>query len=152
MARTARQLVDEALARVRSLDVAQARERLGQPGIAFIDLREPAERAAHGTIPGALHAPRGLIEFWFDPASPWHRPEFAGHRELVLFCAAGWRSALAAQTLDDLGLAGVSHLREGFAAWAAVGGPVVAVEPAPTPSTLSQGQAPGGDLPPPRID
>jgi rhodanese-related sulfurtransferase len=124
MRRTAREMVEEALARVTSLDVPAARARLGQPGVVFIDLREPAELQAHGTIRGALHAPRGVIEFWFDPDSPWHRPEFAGHRELVLFCAAGWRSALAADTLQQLGLTGVSHLREGFAAWVAAGAPV----------------------------
>jgi rhodanese-related sulfurtransferase len=129
MRRTARQMVEEALARVSSLDVVDAQARLGQPGVVFIDLREPAELQAHGTIPGALQAPRGLIEFWFDPDSPWHRPEFAGHRELVLFCAAGWRSALAADTLQQLGLTGVSHLRDGFTAWVAAGGPVGAPGP-----------------------
>jgi rhodanese-related sulfurtransferase len=117
-------MVEEALERVVSLDVPAAQARLGQPGVAFVDLREPSEVLVHGSIPGALPAPRGLIEFWFDPASPWHRPEFAGHRELVLFCAAGWRSALAADTLQQLGLTGVSHLRDGFTAWVAAGAPV----------------------------
>lgn len=129
MRRTARQMVEEALERVTSLDVPAAQARLGQPGVAFVDLREPAELQTHGTIPGALHAPRGVIEFWFDPDSPWHRPEFAGHRELVLFCAAGWRSALAADTLQQLGLTGVCHLREGFTAWVAAGAPVDAAAP-----------------------
>jgi rhodanese-related sulfurtransferase len=152
MPRTARELVEDALERVTSLEVAEARERLGQPGVAFIDLREPAELQAHGTIPGALHAPRGLIEFWFDPASPWHRPEFAGHRELVLFCAAGWRSALAARTLEELGLPGVSHLREGFAGWTAGGGPVVAATVGAPLDGPAQGQGPGGVATPPRID
>jgi rhodanese-related sulfurtransferase len=153
MPRTARDLVEDALARVTSLEVSEARARLGRPGVAFVDLREPAELQAHGTIPGALHAPRGLIEFWFDPASPWHRPEFAGHAELVLFCAAGWRSALAARTLGELGLPGVSHVREGFNAWAAAGGPVAAApggaEPPPDPAP---DRTPGAGAPPPRID
>jgi rhodanese-related sulfurtransferase len=143
MSTTARRMVDEALTRVTSLDTDAARDRLGQPGVAFVDLREASEREAHGTIPGALHVPRGLLEFVFDPQSPWHRPALAGHRELVLFCAAGWRSALAADTLQQLGLSGVSHLRDGFAAWAAAGAPVGSASATPAPAAQAS---------PPRID
>lgn len=120
-----RALVDEAMARVQTLDVAAALALHGQPDVCFVDLRESFERRREGSIPGAVHAPRGLVEFWFDPEGAWARPELtrAGCRYL-LYCALGWRSALAARTLQEMGVAEVCHLGGGFAAWKTAGAPV----------------------------
>lgn len=125
--RSARELVDEALAVVRTLGVEEARPLLDDPLVLFVDIREPSERRAEGLIPGSFHAPRGLLEFWVDPQSPWFQPVFGtgeGRRRCVLYCAAGWRSALAAQALQSMGLHDVSHLGGGFEAWKRAGLPV----------------------------
>ena len=121
---TSRALVDAALAEVTTLDVAQAQALLGRSDVQFVDVREPAELAAAGAIPGAFHAPRGVLEFWADPTSEWQRPALCrpGVR-LLLYCAVGWRSALAAQSLQRMGLAGVAHLGGGLQAWKAAGAP-----------------------------
>lgn len=124
--KTARQLVDEAMAVVTTLDADDARRLHGAPDLLFVDLREADERARDGTIPGSVHAPRGVLEFWVDPGSPFHRPVFADGRALLLFCAGGGRSALAAQALQAMGLPRVSHLGGGFAAWRERGGAVEA--------------------------
>lgn len=129
--KTARQLVDEALAVVHSLSVDDLRARASAPGLCLLDIREAEELAREGTIRGALHVPRGVLEFRIDPASPWVDAQLAaGAQQWVLFCAIGWRSALAAKALQDMGLPGVSHLGGGFRAWVAAGGPV---EPWPGP-------------------
>jgi rhodanese-related sulfurtransferase len=75
-------------------------------------------------IPGAFHATRGMLEFWVDPASPYHKPIFAEDRQFVLYCASGWRSALSAKTLVDMGMTNVAHVGGGFTAWKQAGGPV----------------------------
>lgn len=126
--KSARHLVDEARAQVLSLDIAEAQSLIGDPQVLFVDLREPAERVQEGVIPGAFHAPRGLLEFWADPQSPWFQPALGPDKRLLLFCAAGWRSALAAKALQDMGRGQVCHLGEGFNAWKAAGAPV---EPVP---------------------
>jgi rhodanese-related sulfurtransferase len=120
----ARALVDAALAEVTTLDVAQARALLGRDDVLFVDVRELAELAPHGVIPGAFHAPRGVLEFWADPVGDWQRPALCrpGVR-LLLYCAVGWRSALAAQSLQRMGRADVAHLGGGFKAWCSLGGP-----------------------------
>jgi rhodanese-related sulfurtransferase len=117
-------LVDEAMAQVTTYSVEQARARLDDPGVCFVDVRDVRELEREGVIPGAVHAPRGMLEFWVDPESPYHRPVFAEDKEFVLFCAAGWRSALAAKTLQDMGLARVAHIEGGFTAWKQAGAPV----------------------------
>lgn len=128
MAKTAAELVAEAKGRIDNLDVAQtAAER--DAGALLVDLREPAERSEHGVIPGAVHAPRGMLEFWADPTSAYHRPEFDPNRRIVFHCAGGGRSALAADALQQMGYANVAHLDGGFSAWKAAGQPV---EDAPT--------------------
>jgi rhodanese-related sulfurtransferase len=126
--RSARTLVEEALAVVRTLSVAEALALHGNDGVLFVDLREAAELARAGTIPAALHTPRGVLEFRADPSSEWHQPVFSqpGTR-VLLFCAVGWRSALAARVLQEMGLPDVSHLGGGFEAWQAAGGPVAPV-------------------------
>ncbi len=116
--RTAQSLVDEAMAQVTTVDVAEALRLQREEGALLVDLREAVELDAEGTIPGAHHTPRGLLEFMVDPASAWHDPAFADpRRPYVLFCGIGWRSALAARTLQEMGFSSVSHLGGGFAAW-----------------------------------
>jgi len=127
--RTAKAMVEEAMAQVTTYTVEQARALHGHPGVQFVDLRDVRELEHEGVIPGAVHAPRGMLEFWVDPESPYHRDVFAQDKEYVLFCALGWRSALATKTLMDMGLERVSHLGGGFTAWKDAGAPV-----APKPS------------------
>lgn len=123
---SAEALVQAALAQVRTLPPAAALALHGQPGVLFVDLREADELARHGHIPQALHVPRGVLEFAVDPSSPWHRaPLGQDGLQLLLYCGIGWRSALAAQQLQQMGVPGVAHLGGGFQAWLAAGGPVV---------------------------
>jgi len=129
-AKTAQQLVAEANAVVESLAVDEARALLTGPGILFVDLRDVRELQRGGTIPGAFHAPRGMLEFWVDPDSPYYKAPLGEHERLVLFCQSSWRSALAARSLQEMGRAGVAHLTGGFKAWQEAGAPVEAV-PAP---------------------
>ena len=124
MAKTAAELVAEAKQRVENLSVDQVAWELERGDALLVDLREPDERAQHGAIPGAVPAPRGMLEFWADPASAYHRPEFDPNRRVILHCASGGRSALAADTLRQLGYENVAHLDGGFAAWKAAGRPV----------------------------
>jgi rhodanese-related sulfurtransferase len=121
--KSAKTLVDEAnaLVETRSLDEARALHARGE--VLFVDLRDVRELEREGVIPGAVHAPRGMLEFWVDPESPYHREVFAPGRPLLLFCAAGWRSALATQTLQDMGLEHVAHIEGGFEAWKESGAP-----------------------------
>lgn len=119
-----RQLVDEATAQITTYTVAQVQARLGQPTLQLVDIRDVRELEREGTIPGALHAPRGMLEFWVDPASPYFKPALGDeHKEYVLFCGAGWRSALSTKTLQDMGLRNVAHIDGGFTAWAQAGAP-----------------------------
>jgi rhodanese-related sulfurtransferase len=129
MKRTAKSLVDEAMAQVTTYTVEQARALHGHPGVQFVDVRDVRELEHEGVIPGALHAPRGMLEFWVDPDSPYHRDVFAQDKEYVLFCALGWRSALATKTLMDMGLERVAHVEGGFTAWKQAGAPVEAKKP-----------------------
>jgi len=126
MKRTAAALVEEAMAQVTTYTVDQARALHGHPGVVFVDIRDVRELEREGVIPGSVHAPRGMLEFWVDPASPYHRDVFAQDKEYVLFCAAGWRSALATKTLMDMGLERVAHVGGGFGAWKQAGGPTEA--------------------------
>ncbi|MCM5678503.1 rhodanese-like domain-containing protein [Schlegelella sp. S2-27] len=119
-----RALVDEAMAQVTTYSVEEARAKLGDTSVQFVDVRDVRELEREGVVPGAVHAPRGMLEFWIDPESPYHRPVFAEDKEFVLFCAAGWRSALATKTLQDMGLPRVAHIEGGFTAWKAAGAPV----------------------------
>jgi rhodanese-related sulfurtransferase len=119
-----RQMVDEAKGRIRSLSLDEAKERLGKDGVVFVDLRDVRELEREGVIPGAFHCPRGMLEFWLDPESPYHKPIFATGKEFVFFCNGAWRSALAADTAQQMGLEGVSELEGGFTAWKNAGLPV----------------------------
>jgi rhodanese-related sulfurtransferase len=124
-----RTLVDEAMSQVKTYSVAEVQARLADVSIQLVDIRDVRELGA-GTLPGAFHAPRGMLEFWVDPASPYHKPLFADEgKEFILFCGAGWRSALAAKTLQDMGMTNVAHIDGGYAKWVQQGAPVEAPQP-----------------------
>jgi rhodanese-related sulfurtransferase len=119
-AKTAAQMVQEAKARIENLSVDLVAAEIERGDAIVIDIREPHERE-QGAIPGSISAPRGMLEFWADPASPYHRSEFDPARRIILSCASGGRSALAADTLQQMGYTKVAHLDGGFKAWAAAG-------------------------------
>ncbi|OOG49895.1 MULTISPECIES: rhodanese-like domain-containing protein [Comamonadaceae] len=122
------QLVDEAMAQVKTYSVAEVRARLGDPHVQIVDIRDVRELNA-GTVAGAYHAPRGMLEFWVDPASPYHKPLFADEsKEFILFCGAGWRSALATKALQDMGMTNVAHIDGGYAEWVKQGAPTETLE------------------------
>jgi rhodanese-related sulfurtransferase len=106
---------------VENLSPATVGAELEAGNALLVDLREPDELRQHGTIPGAVHAPRGMLEFYADPTGPYHRPEFDPTRRTILFCASGGRSALAAETLQGLGYTRVAHLDGGLRGWQAAG-------------------------------
>ena len=122
--KTAQELVAQAMQIVTTHSVEQARALHGRDDVVFVDVRDVRELEREGVIPGAVHAARGMLEFWFDPTSPYHREVFAQDKEFVLFCAAGWRSALSARTLMEMGVPRVSHIDGGFTAWKAADAPV----------------------------
>lgn len=126
--KSVQQMVIEALAEIETLTVEQARALHGRPDVTFIDLRDPRELWREGGIPGAINVTRGMLEFWIDPASPYHKPLFASGNRFVFFCAGGWRSALASKAAQDMGLTPVGHIEGGFSAWKKAGAPVEAVE------------------------
>lgn len=126
---TAAALVAEANALVPPICVEEARSLVGSRDVVFVDIREPGEWARDGIIPGAQRAPRGMLEFWVDPASPYYRPALDDGRRLVLYCGSAWRSALAAAALHRMGRTDVTHLEGGFAAWRAADGPVEEYSP-----------------------
>jgi rhodanese-related sulfurtransferase len=127
--RSVKQMFEEAMGQVETWSVDRAREALGKPGVTFIDLRDPREIWRDGGIPGAINVTRGMLEFWIDPESPYHKPQFAADKKFVFFCAAGWRSALSAKTAQDMGLKPVAHILGGFKGWQEAGGPVEAYVP-----------------------
>ncbi|MDE1943513.1 MAG: rhodanese-like domain-containing protein [Betaproteobacteria bacterium] len=126
-------LVAEAEALVPTYTVQELLERQHDPVLQLVDVRDVRELEREGTVPGAFHAPRGLLEFWVDPESPYFKPLFGEPREFVLFCAAGWRSVLAARTLMEMGLPRVAHLAGGFGAWKTAGAPVLEKPRKPAP-------------------
>ncbi|WP_332741015.1 rhodanese-like domain-containing protein [Hydrogenophaga sp.] len=124
-------LVAEASAQITTYSVAEIQARLaaGDARLQLVDIRDVRELEREGTAVGALHAPRGMLEFWVDPASPYFKPVFADEgREFVLFCGAGWRSALATKTLQDMGMTNVAHIDGGFTDWVTQGAPVETLE------------------------
>jgi rhodanese-related sulfurtransferase len=139
MKRGYKQLLEAANAQIETIDLAEARRLHGGDDVLFVDLRDIRELEREGAIPGAFHAPRGMLEFWIDPESPYHKPVFAEPKKFLFYCASGWRSALAAKTATEMGLAGVSHLEGGFTAWKKAGAPVVEK----LPHTPPMGRKPG---------
>jgi rhodanese-related sulfurtransferase len=123
-----RVLVDEAMAAVTTYSVAEVQARLADPAVQIVDIRDIRE-LADGTIVGSFHAPRGMLEFWVDPDSPYHKKIFANEAtEFILFCGAGWRSALATKALQDMGMTNVAHIDGGWAEWVKQGAPTETLE------------------------
>jgi len=128
LTKSSKQLVKEANAKIQTLSLDEAKEKLGQSDIQFVDIRDVRELEREGTIPGSLHVPRGMLEFWVDPDSPYFKPVFAEDKQFVLFCQSGWRSALATATLQDMGLNDVCHIDGGYSNWKNSGGATEAKE------------------------
>ena len=122
-------MLQAAEAEIETLAAADAVALQGRDDTVLVDLRDPREREREGVIPGAFSCTRGMLEFWIDPQSPYHKAVFAEDKRFVFFCAGGWRSALAAKTAQDMGLKPVAHMGGGFAAWRDAGGPVEKWEP-----------------------
>ncbi|KIC47864.1 rhodanese-like domain-containing protein [Tateyamaria sp. ANG-S1] len=121
---TAAQMVADARARIREVETTDAIKMVNDADVVIVDIRDIRERQRSGYIPGSVHAPRGMIEFWVDPDSPYFKDVFGQPDKTYLFhCASGWRSALTVATLQDMGF-DAAHLREGFSTWEAQGGPV----------------------------
>lgn len=119
--KSAADLVKEAKQQIENLTPDQVDEELSKGKATLIDIRESEELKQNGTIPGATHAPRGMLEFYADPSQPYYRPEFDKNKRIILHCASGGRSALAATTLKQMGYNHVAHLDGGLKAWKEAG-------------------------------
>jgi rhodanese-related sulfurtransferase len=119
-----KQLVAEANAEIETVSQDDAQKLLDDDSVLFVDIRDVRELERDGMIPGAFHAPRGMIEFWVDPDSPYYKDVFGSGKKFVLYCASAWRSALATKALKEMGLSPVAHLEGGFSSWKKAGLPV----------------------------
>ena len=117
-------MVAEANAVVATMPIEEAKALLGSEDHVFVDLRDPRELKREGKIPGAFSCPRGMLEFWIDPESPYHKDVFAQDKTFVFYCASAWRSALSARLAQEMGLQPVAHIEGGFSAWKKAGGEV----------------------------
>ena len=126
--RSALELVADAEREVTTLSLEEVRAAMDDPDTVIVDIRDVRELWREGKIPGAIHSPRGMNEFWIDPASPYHKPVYASGKRFVLYCAGAWRSALEAKMFQDMGLTNVAHMGDGFTAWKVAGLPVEVVE------------------------
>ncbi len=121
-------LVENAEREITTLTPAEVRAAMDDPNTVIVDLRDIRELWREGKIPGAMHSPRGMNEFWIDPNCEYHKPIYASGKRFVLYCAAAWRSALEAKMFQDAGLTNVAHMAGGFTAWKAAEFPVEVVE------------------------
>jgi len=112
-----KELIARAMEQIETVSLEKAQDLLGDRDTVFVDIRDVRELEREGMIPSAMHAPRGMLEFWVDPDSPYYKPIFGEGKRLVLYCASAWRSALATETLQRMGVPNVSHLEGGFSAW-----------------------------------
>jgi rhodanese-related sulfurtransferase len=124
-------MVEAAKREIEEIEAAEAVKLAGRDDVVLVDIRDIRELNRDGRVPGAMHAPRGMLEFWIDPDSPYFKPVFGADKKYVFFCAGGLRSALAAKTAQDMGLKPVAHVLGGFRGWKDAGGPVEAPERAP---------------------
>lgn len=124
LAKNAKALVAEANALIETVPLAGAEALLTDPDILLVDIRDPRELDRDGQIPGAYRAPRGMLEFWVDPESPYYKPALDDGRRLILYCGSAWRSALAARALTEMGRDDVAHLEGGFSGWKKAGYPI----------------------------
>ncbi|WP_298296873.1 rhodanese-like domain-containing protein [uncultured Litoreibacter sp.] len=120
---SAAEMVAAARARIEEVETADAIKMVGDPEVVIVDIRDVRERERGGFIPGSFHCPRGMVEFWVDPDSPYFKEVFGQDKKFVFHCASGWRSALSVATLQDMGFE-AAHIREGFSTWEEQGGPV----------------------------
>ena len=120
----AQALVEAAKREITEYTVDEALAIKDSPDVVLVDIRDPRELTREGRIEGAFHCPRGMLEFWIDPESPYHKDVFAADKQFVFFCAGGLRSALAAKTAQDMGLKPVAHMIGGFGAWKKSGAPI----------------------------
>ena len=123
-----RALVANAEKETEALTPTEVDERIGREGTLVVDLRDIREVKREGRIPGSVHVPRGMLEFWIDPESPYYREDFGSGKKFIFYCAGGLRSALAAQSVHRMGLAPVAHMAGGYGAWVAADGPTVEKE------------------------
>ena len=121
-------LVKEAAARITEIDGADAVNMVNDDNVVFVDIRDIRERQRSGFVPDSFHAPRGMIEFWVDPDSPYHKEVFAQDKKFVFYCASGWRSAITVAALQDMGFE-AAHIKGGFTDWEKQNGPVEKIEP-----------------------
>ena len=122
--KSAMSMVEAAKREIEEIPAADALQLVGRNDVVLVDIRDIRELARDGKVPGAVHAPRGMLEFWIDPDSPYFKPVFGQDKKYVFFCAGGLRSALAAKTAQDMGMTPVAHILGGFGAWKKAGGPV----------------------------
>ncbi len=126
--RSALELVADAEREITTLSLQEVLTTIDDPDTVIVDIRDVRELWREGKIPGAIHSPRGMNEFWIDPTSPYHKPVYASGKRFVLYCAGAWRSALEAKMFQDMGLTNVAHMSGGFTAWKETGLPVEIVE------------------------
>ena len=131
--KTAAQMVEDARSRIEEIETPDLIKMVDDPEVVIVDIRDVRERQRSGFIPGSVHAPRGMVEFWVDPDSPYFKDVFGQTgKKFVFHCASGWRSSLTVATLQDMGF-DAAHLREGFSTWEAQGGPVERPDPSKRP-------------------
>jgi rhodanese-related sulfurtransferase len=118
-----KQLIAEAREKIRTLSTEEAMVKLNDPNVVFVDIRDVRELEREGMIPNAFHAPRGMLEFWVDPESPYHKEIFSSGKEFILYCQSAWRSSLATLALQEMGLSPVCHIEGGYKAWKEAGLP-----------------------------
>ena len=122
------ELVAAAKSKITEVSTRQLLDRFGDENLVIVDIRDVRERQRSGFIPGSFHAPRGMIEFWVDPKSPYFKPIFSEDKDFIFYCASGWRSALTVETLSKMGF-DAAHLTEGFSGWADANGPIEKLQP-----------------------
>ena len=119
-----KKLVEQAKEIIEEISAEDALSLVGDDSVVIVDIRDVRELKREGKIPGSFHCPRGMLEFWIDPASPYHKDIFAQDKKYVFHCASGWRSALATEVAQRMGLKPVAHIESGFSGWKKAGGPV----------------------------
>jgi rhodanese-related sulfurtransferase len=121
---SAAQMVANARGEIEEIDARDAIGLLENPGVVIVDIRDVRERQRAGYIPGSFHCPRGMVEFWVDPDSPYYKDIFGRDVQFVFHCASGWRSAITVETLQRMGFDNIAHIRDGYTSWKEAGGPI----------------------------